>query len=344
MAQNSSPALAEKQVSTVRWLTGLVGILVFSGILGFLVTDYIPLFYPSIDATPLFKLVTFIFSVLFGLCIEMLLWGKSTIESFKLVVEGSIDKKVKEASKEAFRSSFVELVLPSSNRDSVATRLHMERIEDYLSKSTSHPALMQRAISSMFEDVIGEWASRSRLLLSDSGLELEMSETVNLSKNMMEDGHSYLILEHSICDAKNIWSPQFVNFIEQTGLNRDIACQFVLLCTKDELHNDMTMSDFCKELKFLHNAKFDVLWCDKNKLAHEIGRRVPKNNIELFNNSAAIMMDEANVYEGKLRTWIRDLNNDIELKNTINTVTDLSIKLDLRKFNKLNKEYKLKGS
>jgi len=342
MVQNSSPKTV-KPVSTFRWLAGLIGILVFSGVLGFLVTDYIPLFYPSIDATPMFKLVTFVFGVLFGLCIEMLLWGKSTIESFKITVEESIDIKVKEASKEAFRSSFVELVLPSSNRDSVATRLHMERIEDYLSKSTVHPALMQRAISSMFEDVIGEWASRTRQLLSDAGLKLEMSETVNLSKNMMEGGHSYLILEHSICDAKNIWSPQFVNFIEQTGLNREITCQFVLLCTKDKLYDEETVSDFEKQIKFLHSAKFEVLWCDKDKLSHEIGRRVPKNNIELFNNSAAIMMDEATIYEGKLRTWIKDLNNDIELKNTLNTIANLSIKLDLRKFKKLKRDFKTEG-
>ncbi|ANP64603.1 hypothetical protein R8N28_20245 [Vibrio sp. Vb1554] len=314
-----------KVTSPIVWITSTLLVLLFSGVVGLAISQYLPQYYPELAKYPALQPVVFVLSIFFGLFVELVIWAYTTISDMRRRVQEDIVGTIVESTSDAFTSSLIELMLPSSSKDMVSARLHLNRITDYLKKCHNQPKYMQRAFASYFETTITTWSESVNKLLGEEGQVLSMNDTATLSKTLMEGGSSYLILEQDICDAESAWSPQFVNFIEDIGEDKHIRCQFVLLCTTEYLSESKNLDVFQREVKFLKKANFEVLWCDEKRLYQELNEKMPKANIEIFDDSAVLMMEPAKIYTGELRTWLRSLDDNNDYRKTLTAIKKISV-------------------
>lgn len=97
------------------------------------------------------------------------------------------------------------------------------------------------------------------------------------------------------------------------------------MCTTEYLSESKNLDVFQREVKFLKKANFEVLWCDEKRLYQELNEKMPKANIEIFDDSAVLMMEPAKIYTGELRTWLRSLDDNNDYRKTLTAIKKISV-------------------
>jgi hypothetical protein len=131
--------------SSTRWIVEVIAVSVALLLLGPLVSHAVTTVGFGGSPSKLAQLLVTIYLVLVGLVVELVRWGRDSIEQASGSLEQVLDNRLSESAERAVRGSVLRSIFPSGSPDPITTEIQFNIVENYLRRVEAWAPLVQRA-------------------------------------------------------------------------------------------------------------------------------------------------------------------------------------------------------
>ena len=324
--------------SSTRWIVEVIAVSVALLLLGPLVSHAVTTVGFGGSPSKLAQLLVTIYLVLVGLVVELVRWGRDSIEQASGSLEQVLDKRLSESAERAVRGSVLRSIFPSGSPDPITTEIQFNIVENYLRRVETWAPLVQRASGVLAQRHLSAWGKETDDLTGSAGVRLKMDESARMSEAMVLGGTSYLAIERAPCEPPEAWSPGFLKSIERMGTSSKLRKKFILLADATTLWGDSSSGHqqrerdlYLLEEAYLRRHGFEVCFCDERVVHRELGStELPKGNFEIFSEQVALQMAGAERYDKELTVWLHPLSEMESLSRFLAIVEDHATKMTSR--------------
>lgn len=229
--------------------------------------------------TPLIRLFTFMFAFLFMIGIEMIIWIRVEIETFKKEIPCLLTDKLMVSTKEAVENSLIQLILKSlkDKPDNINTiNKILEEFTEPISKLSSD---ILDAYSIIIESFVNRFNEDIKNLGQD-GCHVNLREHLETTKWLTAKSRNYLQIQRKAFLVPDEWTNQWCQFLNLLQ-KRKIYCEYIVLMDRQSLINEKNKLESMNI--YLSQRGFIFKVCVLEDVQDSLGGTLPtEENIEVF--------------------------------------------------------------
>lgn len=317
-----------------KWLLELAGVAILMLLVGEATTRFFE-WYNGKDIELLAKILVQLYLLVVGLVVELIRWAHDNTLEQQEEVWSKIDSHLISGVDAAVQNSFLRAMFPSGNPDPMAARLHFSLLQEYLAHVEGYLPIIQRASATLARRHFAKWREEMGQLSAKPGLLLTMEESAAMSRAMIEGRRDYLIIERAPVDPARSWSPGFLKLLAEISARTTLERKFILLIDKTTLWgsegrsaNSTLIDLLLRQLRYLKDRNFSVLFCDESRLRDELGTsELPPDNYEVFGNEVILCMQPADRYDRRLPVRLQQFTELDELGRFVRLIQQHAFEL-----------------
>lgn len=258
----------------------------------------------------LWSIVIFL-SILF---IELVIYSQSSIERSKKSISKSVEDTITEIMPFIMKNSIFSVLQYNISRNQFLANSINSFLNNYFERLEKiqpnlRPILAQ-VLSLKLNDFIDEFSE-----ISTSGLNLSISEQINIYDWLCKESKKFIIIETAIRHPINAWTNEFYSFLNGLVQNYELEKRFILFVPIEIFNSKKDL--IIQTKKVINQYNFSLFHCDPNIIKDSTGyKKINFDVAEIFDNDlVALYSLQTGVYRGGNKNNIRFIDLSISKNN-----------------------------
>ncbi|MBE9116535.1 hypothetical protein IQ249_11555 [Lusitaniella coriacea LEGE 07157] len=318
-------------MSNFQWLLASIFLFVLSAIVSWFMPNGVNLIsqlfgqevYPI---TPLIRLFSFMFSFLFLIGIEVIIWVRVEIGNFKKEIPFLLTNKIILSTREVVDNAILKLFVNSlKDRPQNIKAIH-KILEEFANPLIELPSEVLDSYLIVIEGFARRFNEYIKNLGQD-GCHVNLREHLETTKWLAAKSQTYLQIQRKAFKAPDEWTNQWCQLLDWLQKRR-ISCEYIVLMDRESLENEKEKIQSMN--MYLSQRGFIFKYCILEDVEDSLGGTLPtEENIEVFNNKIVkLQAIPIGGYKGgiTIKMTLFDINTRDKIRRLVNYVTDFAEK------------------
>ena len=231
--------------------------------------------------TPLIRLFSFMFTFLFTVGIEMIIWLRIEIQTFKKEIPYLLTDKLLITTKQVVENSLLKMILKflKDRPENVSTIYGI--VEEFTEPISNLPSDLLDAYSVVIEAFVRRFNEDIKNLGQD-GCNVNLREHLETTKWLAAKSRTYLQIQRKAFLVPDEWTNQWCQFLNWLQ-KRKIDCEYIVVMDRQSLINERNKLESMN--LYLSQRGFIFKCCVLEDVQDSLGGTLPTDeNIEVFDN------------------------------------------------------------